>query len=183
MLEQERQMKNDMVIIVDENDNEIGQCDKYSAHRISANPKLHRAFSLFLFNKEGKLLLQQRSKNKLTFPMIWANSCCSHPSPGESILHAVVRRAKFELNLELHESELHEVNTLTYRADWNEWAEWEIDHLVVGKSDNDIHPNPEEVNDIKWVTEEELADYLTKTPELFSPWIRYVFEKKLIPKY
>ena len=182
--EQERQMRNDMVILVNENDEEIGQSDKYQAH-IRETAKLHRAFSVFLFDEEGKLCLQQRSQNKLTFPMIWANTCCSHPSPGETILHAAVRRTKFELNIDLNEIELKECNTILYRADWGQqWTEWEIDHLVIGKYNNkNIQPNPEEVNSIKWLSENELANELSQNQESYSPWLRYIWEQKLLPKF
>ena len=182
--EQEKQMQNDMVILVNENDEEIGQSTKLQAH-LRETAKLHRAFSIFLFDNDGKLCLQQRSQNKITFPMIWANTCCSHPSPGETILQAAVRRLKLELNIELKESDLKECNTLLYRAEWGtQWTEWEIDHIVVGKYNNkNIQPNPEEVNSIKWLSEKELSDELSQNQDQYSPWLRYIWEKSLLPKF
>lgn len=143
--EQNNQMKNAHVILVDKNDNVLGEVSKYKAHRTEPEPLLHRAFSLFLFDSKKRLLLQQRSANKITFPHIWVNTCCSHPEPNEYILDASVRRVNLELNIKLNEdSKLQELGSFVYKAIYeNGWAEYELDHVIFGYYDVEaISPNP-----------------------------------------
>ena len=184
--DQEQQMKHDQVILVDEEDNQIGTCNKFDAHRTDLGAKLHRAFSLFLFEpKEGRLLLQKRSEYKLTFPLIWANTCCSHPCPNEDIISASKRRSKFELNIDTEKiSDLREVGVFLYKAPWNEWTEYEIDHVIFGNynidfSADSIDFNKSEVNQVKWVTSSELANIIEKEPETLSPWLKKIYKQWL----
>lgn len=186
MEEQQQQMSNDQVILVDENDNQIGTCNKYDAHRTNLGAKLHRAFSLFLFEpKEGRLLLQRRSEYKLTFPLIWANTCCSHPCPNEDVIPASKRRAKFELNINIEKiSDLKEVGVFLYKAPWNEWTEYEIDHVIFGNYDINISKetidfNKSEVCELKWVTSSELANLIEKEPDTLSPWLKKIYKQWL----
>lgn len=184
--DQELQMTRDQVILVDENDNQIGTCNKYDAHRTDPGAKLHRAFSLFLFEpKEGRLLLQKRSEYKLTFPLIWANTCCSHPSPNEDVISASKRRSKFELNIDISKiSDLKEVGVFLYKAPWNEWTEYEIDHVIFGNYNIDISTenvdfNKSEVSEVKWVTSSELAHIIENEPDTLSPWLKKIYKQWL----
>lgn len=184
--DQELQMTCDQVILVDENDNQIGTCNKYDAHRTDLGAKLHRAFSLFLFEpKEGRLLLQKRSEYKLTFPLIWANTCCSHPSPNEDVISASKRRSKFELNIDINKiSDLKEVGVFLYKAPWNEWTEYEIDHVIFGNynidtSTENVDFNKSEVSEVKWVTSSELAHIIENEPDTLSPWLKKIYKQWL----
>lgn len=180
---QQEQMAKSQVAVVDENDNTIDKCDKYSAHRTDLGPKRHRAFSLFLFNSEGKLLLQRRSSNKLTWPLIWANTCCSHPEPDEPTFAAAVRRVKFELQIEVDPiaNKFCECGVFEYSAVSGKWTEHEIDHVVFGFYDAEtINFNEEEVAEVKWVSKEELDQWVKERPEELSPWLRKIHEKWLV---
>lgn len=167
------QMRNSEVIVVDEHDAPIGRCDKYTAHRTGEGAQLHRAFSLFLFDNAGRLLVQQRAAGKLTFPLVWANTCCSHPSPGEDIIAAARRRTAFELGIDLSSNvSLREVAVFRYEAAYGEWVEKEVDHVVFGLfGGGDIDFNKEEVNDIRWVTREELSNDIEVNESKYSPWL------------
>lgn len=180
---QQEQMEKSLVAVVDENDQTIGTCGKYAAHRTELGPKRHRAFSLFLFNSSGKLLLQRRSSNKLTWPMIWANTCCSHPEPDEPTFAAAKRRVKFELNIDVDpvDNKFCECGVFEYSATSGEWTEHEIDHVVFGFYDiEDIKFNEDEVAEVKWVSEEELNQWAKERPEELSPWLRKIHEKWLV---
>jgi len=178
---QNKQMLNSQVILVDENDIVLGQMDKYNAHRTLPAPCLHRAFSLFLFDSKNRLLIQQRSHEKLTFPLIWANTCCSHPEPGEDIIPASKRRVKFELNIDLNdEAKLQELGVFRYKAEFGEWTEYEVDHVVFGYYDTEVILfNKEEVEAVKWVSKEEFGDMIECQPETLSPWIRMIWTRFL----
>jgi isopentenyl-diphosphate Delta-isomerase len=159
------------VILVDESDNEIGTAEKLAAH---SQGLLHRAFSIFVF-REGangrELLLQQRAHTKYHSPGLWTNTCCSHPSPGESVMQAARRRLKEEFNLEIP---LREIGTFQYTAHFkNGLTENELDHVLVGTYDGDeiLQPNPEEVANYRWVTTEALKQELTENPEAFTAWL------------
>lgn len=180
---QQEQMAKSLVAIVDENDNTVGTCDKYTAHRTELGPKRHRAFSLFLFDASGRLLLQQRSEHKLTFPLIWANTCCSHPEPDEPVIAAACRRVKFELNIDVDPvaCELCECGVFEYSAESGDWTEHEIDHVVFGFFGQESIPfNTEEVAAVRWVTEDELKDWIARNPEQLSPWLRKIHEQWLV---
>jgi isopentenyl-diphosphate delta-isomerase len=144
-------MEDDTVPLVDENDNVIGSKSKVDAHlRVLLEKELlpHRAFSLLLFNSKNELLLQQRSTKKITFPLMWTNSCCSHPRycPEEleekdflGIKRATVRRASFELAIQNHElrlEDLHVGSRILYYADGCEtFAEYELDYIIFARKD------------------------------------------------
>jgi isopentenyl-diphosphate delta-isomerase len=174
------------VILVDRDDHELGRMDKRTAHRKSPDPHLHRAFSLFLFDQEGRLLLQQRSQTKITFPLIWANSCCSHPEPDEPILAAAARRASFELNVQLDESaQLRDLGSFCYRADYDaEWAEYEVDHVVFGfYNEPMVNFNKDEVQAVKWVTKTELEQWIRTRPSELSVWLQKIWAVFLAPSW
>lgn len=175
------QMLKSEVIVVDEEDKQIGKCDKYKAHRLHEDPQLHRAFSLFLFDNSSRLLIQQRSANKLTFPLIWANTCCSHPEPGEDVIDAVRRRTLFELGIDLsNNATLQEVGVFHYEAVCGEWIEKEIDHVIFGFYDtHEVNFNKDEIKEIKWITKEELNKDIEINKDKYSPWFIKIADKWL----
>ncbi len=161
------------VILVDESDNQIGTERKMAAHKNGG--KLHRAFSIFVFNSRGELLLQQRAKQKYHAPLMWANTCCSHPRPGESILEAAHRRLKEELGFDCP---LEEKFSFTYREPvGNGLTEWEFDHVIFGHYDGPVIPNQDEVESVKWITLDELKRELTADPEKYAPWLRICIDR------
>ncbi|OHX65850.1 isopentenyl-diphosphate Delta-isomerase [Flammeovirga pacifica] len=153
------------VILVDKKDNEIGAMGKQLAH---IEGVLHRAFSVFLFNAKGELLLQQRALTKYHSGGLWTNTCCSHPSPGESLESAVPRRLNEELGIQ---SETIHVGHVLYKAEFgNGLIEHEYDHVFIGNFDGDVHINKEEVEAIKYVSLEELDQWLKNKPNDFTAW-------------
>ncbi len=158
--------KDQFVILVDNEDNEVGAMEKMEAHR---QGKLHRAFSIFLFDDEGRMLLQKRAADKYHCPRLWTNACCSHPAPGESIADAVKRRVKQELGIE---PELTPQFKFTYRAQLeNDLVEHEIDHVFFGDWEGKVKPNPLEVMDTRWLSIAELDKEIAETSEKFTPWL------------
>ncbi len=161
------------VVLVDENDNEIGKEEKLKAHQNGG--KLHRAISVFVFNTKGELLLQRRALTKYHAPGLWANTCCSHPRPGESVKDAAKRRVKEEMGFEC---EVEEMFALIYKADvGNGLTEYEYDHIFIGIWEGEPNPNPEEVSEWKWVKVEEIEKDIKQNPEKYTPWFRIIFPK------
>jgi isopentenyl-diphosphate Delta-isomerase len=156
----------ELLILVDEDDNEIGHLTKAACHR--GEGVLHRAFSLFIFNRSGKLLLQRRSDEKMLWPGFWSNSCCSHPRRGESIEEAVDRRLLQELGMR---SDLHFLYKFSYHAGFADvGSECELCSVFVGSSDDEVRPNRHEIADWRWVSPEALDVEMEAHPERFSPW-------------
>lgn len=156
------------VVLVDENDSPIGTVPKSQVH--SENTPLHRAFSSFVFNSKGEVLLQQRSSKKKTWPLVWSNSCCGHPLPNEDREDGVVRRLKDELGLSVKRSDI--VFMSHYRYCFTRFGimENEICPIYVLFCDDTPSINPEEVESIKWM---EWAKYVEETktnPENWSEW-------------
>tara|TARA_B100001245_G_scaffold235409_1_gene223175 strand:- start:10 stop:681 length:672 start_codon:yes stop_codon:yes gene_type:complete len=175
-------------ILVDESDAVTGSASKADCHH--GEGVLHRAFSILLFNSEGRLLLQQRSSEKITFPGVWANTCCSHPLHCEPELETqdamgVKRAAQRKLGQELGIPEtgapLEDMVFMTrmlYRARANaEWVEHEMDHIICLRADVEPAPNPNEIAETRWVTQAELRDLLNS--ELIGPWFRLIAENLL----
>ena len=164
------------VVLVDEADNELGTGEKISVHR---EGKLHRAFSVFLFNSEGRLLLQQRAKSKYHCPGLWSNSVCSHPRPGERVEDAAHRRLKEELGFDC---DLKEVFSFVYKVKFdNGLWEHEFDHVLVGSYEGMVKPNPEEVAGVKWLTLKELEEDFRSKGEIYTHWLKIAVSK--LPKY
>ena len=160
------------VILVDENDNQIGTEEKIKAHR---EGRLHRAFSVFIFSSGGTLLLQQRAKNKYHCPGLWSNSVCSHPHPGETVERAAHRRLKEELGFDC---DLKEVFSFTYRTKFeNGLYEHEFDHVLIGKYDGDVRPNPEEVAGFKWISLKKLIQDIELNPDEHTYWLRKILKE------
>ncbi len=161
------------IILVDENDNEVGFGEKMAVHK---EGKLHRAFSIFVFNSKGQLLLQKRAKSKYHSGGLWTNTCCSHPRKGEKLLDAAHRRLKEEMGFDC---ELKELFGFVYKAKLGDLYEHEYDHVLIGKYDGEVKPNPEEVEDFKWVDVEEIKNDIKQNPDDYTYWFKIAFEKIL----
>lgn len=156
------------LILVDENDNEIGTISKAAAH--DAHGTLHRAFSLFIFNSKGELLLQQRSPEKRLWGGYWSNSCCSHPRVGELLENSTHRRLEQELGIH---AEIEYVYKFIYQADFGDLgAEHELCHVFVGRSDDAVKANTAEVSDWRWVSPADLDTEMAEHPDRFTPWFK-----------
>jgi len=162
----------EMLIVVDENDREIGQMEKMEAHRKGV---LHRAISVCLFDDANRWLIQRRALTKYHCPGLYANSCCSHPRSGESTIDAASRRVYEELGAH---SALSFHSSFMYKADvGGGLTEHEYDHLFVGRCTTSPQPNPEEVDALFWWTTEEIEEKLRTTPEIFAPWFPLIVER------
>ncbi|MEZ4740382.1 MAG: isopentenyl-diphosphate Delta-isomerase [Flavobacteriales bacterium] len=155
------------VVLVNEWDEELGLMEKLEAHRTGA---LHRAFSIFLFDKQGRLLLQQRALGKYHSAGLWTNTCCSHPRSGEDLLAAAHRRLKEEMGLT---AELEHRFSFIYRGEVGDglW-EHELDHVFTGLLKEVPVPDPAEVMDFRWVEPEQLAKDLATDPKTYTIWLR-----------
>ncbi len=161
------------VVLVDENDKEIGTEEKIRAHKNGG--KLHRAFSILIFNSKREMLIQKRADSKYHWPGVWANACCSHPRPGEKTEDAVHRRLMEEMGFD---TKLKELFSFIYRATFdNGLTEWELDHVFVGEYDMEPKPNPKEVGDYDWVQIQELNKSIIDNPEKYSPWFKIILKK------
>ncbi len=160
------------VILVDENDQEMGQMEKMEAHRKGL---LHRAFSIFLFNDANELLLHKRAASKYHSGGLWTNTCCSHPRVGETLIEAANRRLMEEMGIETAMTpQFHFV----YRAELdNELTEYELDHVLFGKFNGVPTINLEEVSDWQYVSMEHIREELRTSPEKYTAWFRIVFEE------
>ncbi len=157
-----------LVVLVDESDREIGTEEKMKAH--SNGGKLHRALSIFIFNGKGETMLQKRASTKYHTPGKWTNTCCSHQMPGESTIDAAHRRLKEEMGFDC---ELREAFNFPYTADVGKGlTEKEYDHIVFGSYEKEPEPNPEEVGDWRWVSLADLKSEIKANPEAFTPWLR-----------
>ena len=157
-----------MVILVDDHDKEIGLEEKMRAHQNGG--KLHRAISVFVFNREGQTMLQQRADTKYHSRGLWTNTCCSHPFKGESVIDSAHRRLEQEMGFDC---EMEEVFSFIYKTEvGNGLTEWEFDHVLLGMYAGEPAPNPEEAKDWKWVTMEFLKDDISKNPDAYTGWFR-----------
>ena len=153
------------VVLVDETDRAIGTEGKLAAHVTGA---LHRAFSVFVFDRTGNLLLQRRARTKYHSGGSWANTCCGHPRPGESVHSAATRRLREEMGLRC---ELRPLTAFRYRADvGNGLVEHEYDHILVGQYDGPPSPDPDEVEDWRWVPLNELTGEIARHGDQFAAW-------------
>lgn len=160
------------VILVDRKDKQIGTEEKMKAH---LEAKLHRAFSIYIFNSKGELLIQQRALGKYHCPGIWANTCCSHPRPGENMEEATHRRLIEEMGFD---AELKETMKFIYTIKFdNGLTENEFLHVLTGKADVLPKINPEEVNGWKWIHIPELKKDIKENPEKYAYWFKMTIEK------
>ena len=161
------------LILVDTDDNEIGHLSKAECH--DGDGVLHRAFSLFLFNDDGELLLQQRSPSKRLWPGFWSNSICSHPRRGESMEVATRRRLLDELNIE---TDLEFVYKFDYQADFGEaGAENELCHVFLGRAPVQIHPNDSEISAVRFISAAALDREFRDSPDTLTPWFRLEWQE------
>jgi isopentenyl-diphosphate Delta-isomerase len=163
-------MKNQDVILVTAQDLEIGVMEKMEAHQKGL---LHRAFSVFIFDKNGKMLLQQRAAKKYHGGLLWTNACCSHPYPDENVQEAAERRLNEELGFTIP---LEKIFSFTYRAEVeNGLIEHEYDHVFAGEYDGELNPNSEEVAAYAYCSMEEIVNLLDQSPSHFTTWFRIAF--------
>ena len=161
------------LILVDANDREVGFLDKSACH--DGTGTLHRAFSLFIFNEAGELLLQRRSEHKPLWPLYWSNSCCSHPRVGETMEQAVRRRLKQELDLETELSFLYKFQYFAPFLDVG--AEREYCWVYAGRSSDTPRANTNEVHEMRFVAPAALDQEMLEHPDRFTPWFKLEWEK------
>lgn len=162
------------IILVDQNDVALGPIEKLEAHEKGL---LHRAFSVFLFNSKGELLIQQRSEDKYHSAGLWTNTCCSHPNYEENLLDAINRRLQEEMGMT---AEVEYKFKFTYEAMLeNNLTEHEIDHVYFGRSDDIPIINPQEVKNWKYIEMNELQKGLNCYPEKYTSWLKICFPEVL----
>lgn len=163
------------VILVDTEDNPLGQVEKQKAHE---NGLLHRAFSVFLFDLQGRMLIQRRASSKYHSPNLWANACCGHPRPEEPLVQSAKRRLKEELGVQ--EVDLRSLGTISYHLNLGDgMQEHEYTHLLTGTYEGLVFPVAEEVRAYEWVELDQLMDELQVSPSLYARWFRLYAHKKL----
>ncbi len=159
------------VVTVDVDDRETGVAEKMAAHREGL---LHRAFSIFVFDDAGRMLLQQRAAGKYHSGGLWSNTCCSHPRPGESVLDAAHRRLREEMGFDCP---LETAFGFIYRTDLDHGlTEHEYDHVVIGRYSGEPAPNSAEVGDWKWMSLEDVHGAVAERPEAFTVWFRIALD-------
>lgn len=188
------EMMDEMCIVVDREDRVLSSSSKLECHR--GDGVRHRAFSVLIFDSDGKLLIQKRSTEKITFPGVWANSCCSHPldtdleNHGElGVINAAKRKLEQELGISGETSEhwdFSHIGRMEYSCRWDEnWIEREIDHILVVNADTTVNHNKNEISEIKWVDSEEIRQIMSGegewNDEIIAPWFRLIWEKFAIP--
>jgi isopentenyl-diphosphate delta-isomerase type 1 len=210
-LSQDDLMEKDHCILVDEKDGIIKFLNKKQSHQFTKGKprgELHRAFSVFLFNNDNELLIQQRAKDKITFPSVWTNTCCSHPLSGQfpseiddalavadgsvpGVKVAAVRKLLHELGIDANQVPISQFKFLTRLHYWaadvvthgpeSEWGEHEIDYILFIKADVKVLPNREEVEATQYVSLPQLQKMMDKNSGmLWSPWFRIIVEKFLV---
>ncbi|MRT18079.1 isopentenyl-diphosphate Delta-isomerase [Vitellibacter sp. q18] len=165
-------MQEEKVILVNEKDEQLGLMPKQEAHEKGL---LHRAFSVFVFNKKNELMLQQRALHKYHSPGLWTNTCCSHQREGESTQAAAQRRLFEEMGFT---TSLKETTTFIYKAPFeNGLTEHELDHILVGNFEGVPTINKSEVAAWKWMAMEDVEKDIKKFPENYTVWFKIIFEK------
>ena len=165
-------MNEEQVILVNENDEQIGLMPKMEAHEKAV---LHRAFSVFIFNSNNELMLQQRAAHKYHSPLLWTNTCCSHQRDGETNINAGTRRLQEEMGFT---TSLKETTSFIYKAPFdNGLTEHELDHIMIGYYEQAPVINPDEVEDWKWMPLEDVRTDIAAQPELYTAWFKIIFEK------
>ena len=163
----------ELLILVDADDREIGSLGKHECH--DGDGVLHRAFSLFLFNERGELLLQRRSDEKRLWPRYWSNSCCSHPRHGESMVAATARRLQQELNTT---AELEFIYKFEYRARFaGEGSENELCWVYLGRLAQEASANESEISELRFISANDLNREIDSVPERFTPWFKMEWQR------
>ncbi len=164
-------MVEEYVVLVDEKDNVIGTMEKIEAHRKGV---LHRAFSVFVFNSEGELILQQRAVGKYHSPGLWTNTCCSHPRLNEELEGAAHRRMQEEMGFDCP---LTYGFNFIYMKQVGDLIEHELDHVWLGFSDSEPVPDPDEVQGWQYMTPQKIRNKIDDQPEIFTEWFKICFEE------
>ncbi len=165
-------MSIEKVVLVNENDEVVGAMEKIEAHEKAL---LHRAFSVFIINKNNELMLQRRALGKYHSPGLWTNTCCSHPRVNESYESGAHRRMVEEMGFDC---ELKDIFSFIYKAPFdNGLTEHELDHVFVGYCDTEPVINPDEVDSWKWIALDELKKDIKNTPDNYTIWFKIIFEK------
>ena len=165
-------MREEQVILVNKNDEQIGLMPKMEAHEKAV---LHRAFSVFIFNHKNELMLQQRALSKYHSPGLWTNTCCSHQRDGESNIEAGKRRLQEEMGFV---TDLKETTSFIYKAPFdNGLTEHELDHIMVGHYNEEPSINPDEVESWKWMDIEDVKVDMALHPEKYTAWFKIIFDK------
>ncbi|GAB1857088.1 isopentenyl-diphosphate Delta-isomerase [Flavobacteriaceae bacterium MHTCC 0001] len=165
-------MEEEKVILVNEQDEKIGLMPKMEAHEKAL---LHRAFSVFIFNENKELMLQQRALNKYHSPGLWTNTCCSHQRDGETNIEAGKRRLQEEMGFTV---DLEESVSFIYKAPFdNGLTEHEYDHVLLGNYNDAPKINEDEVADWKWMALEDIKSDMVQRPELYTAWFKVIFDK------
>ncbi|MFT5778336.1 MAG: isopentenyl-diphosphate delta-isomerase [Crocinitomicaceae bacterium] len=160
------------VILVDAQDQPIGEVEKLEAHE---KGMLHRAFSVFIFNEKNELLLQKRASSKYHSGGLWSNSCCSHPRIGENIRDAGQRRLQEELGFT---TDLSFIFSFIYQAELDHGlTEHEFDHVLIGHYSEPPNLNPEEVEDWRYISMEEIEENIKQTPDDYTIWFKVIFDR------
>ena len=163
------------VILVDVLDNQLGLMPKMEAHEKAV---LHRAFSVFIFNDEGELMLQQRAAHKYHSPLLWTNTCCSHQRDGESNIEAGKRRLIEEMGFKTN---LKEIFSFVYKAQFdNGLTEHELDHVMIGNFNGVPKINPDEVASYKWMTLEAVKKDIELQPNIYTAWFKIIFKESYL---
>jgi isopentenyl-diphosphate Delta-isomerase len=162
----------EFVVLVDENDNELGVMEKMEAHQKGV---LHRAFSVFIFNDAGKMLLQRRALSKYHSAGLWTNACCSHPRPNETTLDAANRRLMEEMGMQ---TQLELKTSFIYKTQFdNDLTEHELDYIFIGRSNENPVINREEVQEYNWLSTTTIHQAITKHPDDFTSWFKIAMAK------
>ncbi len=165
-------MSEEKVVLVNEKDEKMGLMEKLEAHEKAV---LHRAFSIFLFNSKGELLLQQRALTKYHTPGLWTNTCCSHPRDGESLDEATTRRLMEEMGMT---AKMEKAFDFIYKAEVGQGLiEHEFDHVFVGYTDQIPTINKEEVESYRYATLTQIREEISLNPEHFTVWFRIAFDR------
>ncbi|KAL3288337.1 hypothetical protein HHI36_002785 [Cryptolaemus montrouzieri] len=193
--EKQEKALSEKCFLVSRQDKVIGTASKKDCHIVQPNGNilLHRAFSVFLFNNHGDLLLQKRSADKITYPEHYTNTCCSHPIadiPGEEeeenalgVKRAAVRRLNFELGIPLEKLKIEDLTYITriiYKDEGNgKWGEHEIDYVLFLKGEYKLKPNPDEISEISYVPRNELDNYIPTLSGPLTPWFSLILKHRL----
>ena len=162
----------ELVVLVDEKNNQVGLMPKMEAHEKAV---LHRAFSVFVFNEKGELMLQQRAASKYHSPLLWTNTCCSHQRDGESNIEAGRRRLHEEMGFT---TDLKEVFSFIYKAPFdNGLTEHELDFVMVGSYEDAPDINAEEVESYKWMLLEDVKNDIENNPSIYTEWFKIIFKE------
>ncbi len=165
-------MQEELVVLVDEQDNEVGLMPKMEAHEKAV---LHRAFSVFVLNEKKELMLQQRAGSKYHSPLLWTNTCCSHQRQGEDSIAAGKRRLQEEMGFV---TDIEEIFTFIYKAPFdNGLTEHELDHVLLGHFEDAPVINPEEVESWKWMSLDAIQADIAENPETYTAWFKIVFNR------